>query len=192
MLTLQNIPQLLQRELTDFLLQTLQTHFPDYRSYRDKKDDAIRHLAQQLPTAPQEEAAAAQQLSSVAFFSAMLGLKANLDNFLDPVRGRFLDADPEIYLREDLARRLPDYCSAEAVRDRFYGGLTPEQRQLYEPVQDYMCYMETVLPKLAHYCGYVLGNALFPKAIPAYGPDTAQTLRYQLFLSDYFGKKLAI
>ena len=37
-----------------------------------------------------------QQIGSTLLFSCCLGLKANLDHFIDPVSRTFLDVDPEI------------------------------------------------------------------------------------------------
>lgn len=129
-----------------------------------------------------------QQCASNLLFSGFLGLKANLDNFIDPVARNFLDADFEVYLREETAHRLPKYACAQRVRDRFYSLLTPAQRKIYEDVMTYNSHLETVGPKLAHYFGYILGNQLLPRVVPGYHSDMVLTIKYNSILEDYFGK----
>lgn len=191
MLTLQKIPELLQQHFMDLLLRTMEDAFPDYVPIREKKEAALRQLEEKLSdaavSAAEDVAAATQQIASTGFFSAFLGLKANLDHYIDPIKQSFLDVEPELYLRETLACSLPTYIHAETIRNQFYDMLTSEQQEIYQPIQDYVVYMETVLPKLAHYFGYILGNYLLPKVVPAYVPDQAQTIRYRQCLSDYFG-----
>ena len=46
-----------------------------------------------------------QQIGSTLLFSCFLGIKANLDHFIDPIGRTFLDVDPEIYLRENVAKQ---------------------------------------------------------------------------------------
>lgn len=128
-----------------------------------------------------------QRIGSVVLFSYFLGLKANWDHFIDPIGRTFLDVDADVYLREDVARRLPDYQNAERVQEQLYATLSPAQRDRYEDITAYICHLETVGPKLAHYYGYMLGNQLFPHIIPGYGADTQLTLRYRHMLEDYLG-----
>lgn len=129
-----------------------------------------------------------RQIGSSLLFSCFLGLRANFDHFMDPVSRTFLDVDPEIYLREDMAKRFPDYIHAQQVQDQFYAALSPTQQ--YEDIAEYISHLETVGPKLAHYYGYVLGNQLFPHVIPGYVSDSQLTLRYRHTLEKYLGVRI--
>ena len=123
-----------------------------------------------------------KQLRSLVLFSGMLGLRANWEHFIDPLRN-FLDADTEVYLREETAHRLPAYKAAQETRDAFFARLSPEEQDIYDAVTEYACYLETVAPKLAHYYGYILGNELLPQVIPGYHPSALQTAAYEMTLA---------
>ncbi|MBO5836991.1 MAG: hypothetical protein J6Q92_03760 [Oscillospiraceae bacterium] len=131
-----------------------------------------------------------QQIGSTILFSYFLGLKANWDHFIDPIGRTFLDVDTEVYLREDMAKRLPDYQNAQRTQEQFYASLTPAQQERYEDITSYICHLETVGPKLAHYYGYLLGNQLFPRIIPGYGEDTPFTFQYRNILENYLGIRI--
>ncbi len=156
----------------------------DYQRYMDAMD-ALRQELGDVVT--DEIDAIEQQCASDLLFSGLLGLKANLDNFIDPVARNFLEVDFEVYLREETARRLPYYEQAQKVRNRFYSLLTPAQKGIYENVIAYISHLETVGPKLAHYFGYILGNKLLPRVVPGYHSDMVLTMRYNTMLADYFG-----
>ena len=134
-----------------------------------------------------------QQIGSTLLFSCCLGLKANLDHFIDPVSRTFLDVDPEIYLRENIARQLPDYLRAQRVQKQFYKALSRIQREKYdEGITTYICHLEVVGPKLAHYYGFFLGNQLFPHVVPGYVSDTQLLIQYRYMLETYLGINIEI
>ena len=129
-----------------------------------------------------------QQCVSDLLFSGFLGIKANLDNFKNPIARNFLDVDFEVYLREEVAHRLPEYEQAQKSREQFYSQLSSAQREIYEDVRTYTCHLETIGPKLAHYLGYLLGNELLPRIIPGYCADSVLTIQYGAVLGKYMGK----
>ena len=129
-----------------------------------------------------------QQIGSTLLFSCCLGIKANLDHFINPIGHTFLDVDPEIYLRENIARQLPDYQRAQDVQEQLYKSLSCSQKEKYDDaITTYISHLETVGPKLAHYCGYLLGNQLFPRIIPGYISDTQLLVQYRHMLKVYCG-----
>ena len=129
-----------------------------------------------------------QQIGSSLLFSCCLGLKANIAHFIDPLNRTFLDVDSEVYLRENIARQLPDYLQAQHVQEQFYRTLSPKQKEKYDDgITTYICHLETVGPKLAHYYGYLLGNQLFPRIIPGYISDTQLLIQYRYMLEVYCG-----
>ena len=157
----------------------------DYQRYTD----AMNVLQKELGDLVKEEInAIEQQCASDLLFSGFLGLKSNLDNFIDPMARNFLDVDFEVYLREETAHRLPEYERAQKIRDRFYSQLTSVQKETYADVITYTSHLETVGPKLAHYFGYLLGNELLPRVVPGYHSDMVLTIKYNSMLEDYWGK----
>lgn len=181
--------QLTSHHIVEAFVQWMAKEYEDFAADHQRYMDAIASLQQELGDAAIEEIDAIErQCASDLLFSGLLGLKANLDNFVDPVARNFLDVDFEVYLREETAHRLPDYEQAQKVRDWFYSKLTPAQKEIYEDVITYTSHLETVGPKLAHYFGYILGNTLFPRTVPGYHSDLALTIQYKNMLGDYFGK----
>lgn len=142
------------------------------------------------PSVSEELDAFFQQIGSLLVFSYFLGLKANLDHYMDPMGRTFIEVGPDVYLREGVARQLPDYQNAQRVQKQFYCSLSPEQQELYEDISAYISHLETVGPKLAHYFGYVLGNQLFPHLIPGYVADSQLTLKYRYILGNYLGVRI--
>lgn len=171
--------QQMLKESTDFAL--------DYQRYTAALDSLQKELGDQVTD---EIRAIEQQFNSDLLFSGWLGLKANLDNFIDPMARNFLDVDFEIYLREETAHSLPEYRRAQEVRNRFYAQLTLEQKKTYEAVITYTSTLETMYPKLAHYYGFLLGNELLPRLIPGYHKDSVLTMRYTTMLNQYFEKPI--
>ena len=133
-----------------------------------------------------------RQTISNWLFSSYLGFQANLDHFINPVARTFADVDPEIYLRESVAKALPEYASAQAIIDSFWRQLTPEQEEVFEAVSAYIAHLETVVPKMAHYYGFLLGNELLPRVVPSYQPDMQLTVHYCRMIKDYFLKDLKL
>lgn len=188
MIKMENIlEQLTGKAIVDALIETLSRNFEDFAATKERHDEAMASLREEIGDAVQDEIAAIeQQTASNLLFSGFLGLKANLDHFVDPVARNFLDADAETYLRENTARRLPAYCQAQEMRNQFYASLTSEQKMLYEDITAYVSYLETAGPKLAHYFGYILGNDLLPRIVPGYHDDPVLTMQYQIMLEAFF------
>lgn len=190
MLTLQNfLNQISHKDIFDSLVHMMEDTFQDFPEVQSNYIRAMDALKKDLgeESVKKEKEAIQKRIASTLFFSGWLGFQANLNYFLDPVAGDFLNTEPEIFLKEKTARTLPDYETAQGMQKQFYAGLTDAQRLIYEDVTEYICYLETVGPKLAHYYGYLLGNAMLHRVVPGYQPDMAFTLRYCMMLENHFG-----
>ena len=181
------------KEIVAPIAEVMAERFEDFATDQARFKETISWLENELeggtsPSVTELVNAIYQRIGSMVLFSWFLGLKANWNHFIDPIGRTFLDVDAEVYLREDVAKRLPDYQNAESVQEQFYAALSPAQQDRYEDITAYICHLETVGPKLAHYYGYMLGNQLFPRIIPGYSADTQLMLRYQYILDNYFGR----
>lgn len=194
MLTIQTIlDQLTGNGIADAMEGIMAKHFADFADAKKQFSAAIAALQSSLGNdaticVEDEVRAIRQQTASDLLFSGLLGLKANLDHFIDPIARTFLEVEPEIYLREETAHKLPAYAGAQLRRELFYAQLSPQQQKIYEHIAAYTCYMETVGPKLAHYYGYILGNQLLPQVVPGYHPDNLLTMGYTAMLNRHFGQ----
>lgn len=181
--------QLSGKGVVDAFIAALSESLEDFSQVQRQYAEAMEALQTALGdslSVQEERDAIESQTASGLLFSAYLGLKANLDNFINPMGRCFLEVDSDVYLRENLACRLPEYERAQAARNRFYARLSPAQREIYEGVVAYTSYLETVGPKLAHHFGYMLGNELLPRVIPGYVADPVQTARYKTMIRGYF------
>lgn len=195
MVNTHTIPDFLTgNEVTEALLLWISEIFEDFSEVQAQYRQAVQDLQKALGTEQLSSVmdAVAMQTSSNFLFSVALGLKANLDNFTDPVGRYFLDVDSEVYLREYTAHYLPKYVQAQNVLDYFYISLTSEQKEMYDSIIAYCSYLETVVPKLGHYYGYILGNRLLPLIVPGYHEDPMLNIRYRMLLKDYWGKRVKL
>ena len=49
----------------------------------------------------------------------------------------------------------------------------------------YITHLETLVPKIAHYEGFMLGNELLYYVMPGYHPDAQLTVRYSRMLKEF-------
>ena len=186
------------KELVTKLVDVIAANSIEFAADQAHFDETISLLKTELeqdtsPSATDLADAIYQQIGSTLLFSYCLGLKANLDHFIDPVSRTFLDVDPGVYLRENIARQLPDYLRAQRVQKQFYKALSRIQREKYdEGITTYICHLEVVGPKLAHYYGFFLGNQLFPHVVPGYVSDTQLLIQYRYMLETYLGINIEI
>lgn len=191
-------PKISYKEIVAKLEDMLATNSEEFVVDQAHFNETISTLITELepdtsPSATDLADAIYQQIGSTLLFSYCLGLKANLDHFIDPVSRTFLDVDPEVYLRENIARKLPDYLRAQRVQEQFYKVLSPIQSERYdEGITTYICHLEVVGPKLAHYYGFFLGNQLFPHVVPGYVSDTQLLIQYRYMLETYLGINIEI
>ena len=175
------------KEIAEALVGVMTDNFEDFAADQVRFQETVSWLEKESCSTREVVDAIEQQIGSMVLFSFFLGLKANWDHFIDPIGRTFLDVDAEVYLREDMAKRLPDYQHAQTVQEQFYAMLSPAQQERYEDISAYICHLETVGPKLAHYYGYLFGNQLFPHIVPGYGADAQLTLRFRHMLENYLG-----
>ena len=184
-------------ESIDSFVEEMVTSSCDFTEDYQLFQEAISYLKADLgeeanPSVDDLADAIRRQTISNCLFSGYLGFQANLDHFINPVARTFVDADPEIYLRENVARALPEHASAQAIIDSFWRQLTPEQEEVFEAVSAYIAHLETAIPKMAHYYGFLLGNELLPRVVPGYQPDMQLTVHYCRMIKDYFLKDLKL
>ena len=125
-------------------------------------------------------------------YSGFLGIKGNLENFVNPVNRNFLEVDPDRYLHTSTAHTLPAFIKGERVLEQFFASVPSAYDSQREDIRDYISFLETTCPKLAHYYGYLLGDSLLYWVVPGYHADMALTIQYRIMLRQYFGSQLLI
>ena len=94
--------------MVERFIQWMAQESEDFAADHQRSTDAMDALHKELGDLVKEEAdAIEQQCASNLLFSGFLGLKANLDHYIDPVARNFLEVDFEVYLREQTAHTLP-------------------------------------------------------------------------------------
>ena len=188
------LKQLTGKDIYESLIHFMTEEFADFAAIRKRYEHAMDILRTKLggKIVTDTTEAIRQPTVSTLLFCGCLGIKANLDNFLNPLARNFLDVDSEIYLREETAHRLPEYMHAQVILEQFYALVSPSYQAQYEDVVAYTSYLETVAPKLAHYYGYLLGNDLLPRIIPGYHTDAVLNARYRMMLRVYFGQECVL
>lgn len=192
MKTMQNfVEQLTGPGIVDALVEQMLEHIDGFRAEHNRYLSAVKHLKAELGNAIDKVVVAIQKrTASGLFLAGFLGLKMNWDHFVNPMAPNctWQQVEYNDYLREDLARSLPEYQLADTVLSNFCHSLTAQQQKTYNAITEYENHLLTVGPKLAHYYGYLLGNTLLCHLIPGYRPDTVLTIKYNTMLTDYFGK----
>ena len=171
------------RESADAFVENLIAASADFADDHRQFEEATVYFKSILPedAAPSVEDlcdAIRRQITAQVIFAGYLGFQANVDHFLNPIARTFMDVEPEVYLRERVARTLPEYASAQGVIDCFREQLPPEAQEMFERVAVYIAHLETVVPKIAHYEGFLLGNRLLPYVLPGYQPNGLLTACY--------------
>lgn len=180
------------RETMELLVDMLEEKSADFAEDRMRCADAVKNLQEVtlLPSVNDLMEAICEQTSAAFLFALCLGLKDNLRHFIDPVARTFLEADCETYLREGMIRQLPEYLETQRIRQRFAGALSVKQQPMYEDIAAFAVHLEGVIPSLAHYYGYLLGNELFSRIVPGYYPDTHLTMQYHRKIEDDLGMEI--
>ncbi len=180
--------------IVDFLTKEILADNEDFCEDLSNYQSAITKLQAELgnsikPNVENVVNAVNQRTASVLLFSAFLGLQMNLAHFRNPMLPNctWPSVDNGDYLQTNAIRTLAGYRDAETVLSSFNSLLTPQQKEIYDAVAEYISFWDIYGAKLSHYCGYLLGNALFPYLIPGYYPDSVLTLRYGAMLENYFG-----
>lgn len=185
--------QFSEKKIVAALVEVSPTNFDDFAKVSQQYNAALSALQNEIemnasPGVDDVIDAIERQAASNLTFSDFLGIKANLDNFIDPIARNFLDADFDVFLRGNTAHGLPEYEQAERILNRFFTSLSPDQKEHHDAILEYITYLEVVGPKLAHYFGYQLGNELLYRVIPGYHNDPELPISYRNLLRKYFGK----
>lgn len=189
------LEKLTDENLVKELLSFMEEHCSDFPECRKNYEACMTAFKMELGTEVEvttDELAKAieKQIASELTYFAYLGFRANLDYFKNPVANNFLNVDPETYLRETTARHLPAHSAAQSMQDAFYKQLTAEQRERSIAIVEYVSYLETVGPKLAHYYGFLFANEFLTRVEPAYLPSRVFTHAYRRRMEDYMQIKL--
>ena len=128
-----------------------------------------------------------ERLKAWLIFCYGNGMKDNLDRFKYPMNPNVNESEPDLYLRESVARQLPAFQAAtEKIAERVKK-VSKEEQDL---VLEYYTYLETLLPKLAHLKGFEFGDQLFPMIEPGYVSDLFYTKAYRKKVSLWSELKL--
>ena len=198
MITLETImEQLTGGKIASELIQYMVDQSENFATAKERYDNAMQTLRNELgtefaPLIAEAEQAIETQMISGLLYSGFLGIKGNLENFVNPVNRNFLEVDPDRYLHTSTAHTLPAFIKGERVLEQFFASVPSAYDSQCEDIRDYISFLETTCPKLAHYYGYLLGDSLLYWVVPGYHADMALTIQYRMMLRQYFGNQLLI
>lgn len=193
----QLLDTLLGKQIVDALIETLYVQTDDFPGIHQAYLEAIEKLGVELGSGQKDNiqeyiAAIEQQCASSLFFAGVQGLKMNLEHFRNPMTPNctWEQVDDNDYLRADMAYALPMYQSAETYIEQFEQNLPADLRELCDAIACYKAALEVSGMKLAHFCGYLMGNDLLRCCVPGYRSDRVLDFRYKRMLEQFFGGPL--
>lgn len=123
-------------------------------------------------------------------FSYKRGIKANAEHFKNPEKALFLNEDSEIYLYEKEMRNLPEMVKLYAEIRKLTALMSEEAYKIYNGMLEYYSFIDTYIPKMAHYYGFMKANEILAEVITDYSQDDYLNNLYKKRLSEYLEIKL--
>ena len=173
--------------ILDAVYETIATLDPNHEEEMASYHEALQILTQDVPAAEEYIQALRQELASDLRYAIWLGFRWNLDCFHSPVNKLMLDLDFEELFQENSMHTLPDAQAALWKTQAFVHSLPENQRELLDPITDHFAYCKTWGYKLVFCEGFRLADSLLPHLVPAYVPDTMQSMRLEQKLWDSLG-----
>jgi len=118
------------------------------------------------------------------------GLKDNIFHFENPKAPTFLEEEYGDILNEKALKNRIEYIEASGKRRALVGLLPLKALKLYDICIEYYTFVDTYIPKIAHYYGFITGNSILQKSIKDYEPDIIFSESYKKWLNDYLNLKL--
>lgn len=163
-----------------------ETEEQNYFKARRSLEENLGHVY--FPRVQEYLTAIEQELSAQLVYATWLGFQQNLLCFQNPINAMFLQTDHEDFLRERRMHTLPDVEKANQIINSFIDllhTLPGDKHNLTDGIIDYVCYIETVGLKVAHYCSFIFADKFLKHVIPGYCNDAVTSIRYKMLLEKY-------
>ncbi len=164
------------------IMENVFEDFPKVRSQYEKAVEKLQELWGKEKAGNIDELinARKRQVASDAVFAYSMGMKANLHHFKNPNVAFFLDTSDFGYVQEYVMNTMPKRMEAQKVIDKVLTMMSREEYETYYlPILEYFCCFDTIVPKYAHYVGYITANTILRLTEPGYTEDHHLTLRYR-------------
>ncbi len=185
-----------QTEMVDSLIALLMKEDKGFPQAKADYEECLEMLKNEtgdaLPFIYEYDSTVKKMVAAELVYSFCLGIRANLAIFRNPVANNFLNMDFEDFLREDTAHTLLDYSDNSDRLQAYYSQLPVELKEATDPITEFESFLATYGPKLAHYYGFIFGNAFLPSIEPGYHPNHSFTNQYQMMLENYLKIDLPI
>lgn len=183
-----------EEELVCFYMALIEEKMDDFSEIKHGYLESIEKLKKRLPAEIEKIDAMCRARKRLTFmeiiFAGNLGFQSNLEHFRNPVMRTFLDVGVDVCLREKTMRGMAEYRLEDQTVKTALQLIPEEEEELCAQVYAYHSYLDTVIPKLAHYRGYLMANDLLSYTEPGYCDDPILTRAYQRWMNEYFETEL--
>lgn len=171
-------------------IELLDTSCSDFRELKSSYENACLELRKKINDIEKYIEYNNDMLISCIEFSFEQGINDNLEHFKNPQSPNFLQYDYSDCLKEENLMKKADYAEAASKRKQILNLLPDDDGGLYDTIIEYQVFLNTYIPKMAHFYGFVTGNTLLKKIYNEYKPDFNLTKEYKEWLSIYLGLEL--
>lgn len=120
-------------------------------------------------------------------FAYECGIKDNLAHFKNPNDITFLDKSFNESARDDEMLSRESYVSAQNEIEALLEIMPFEAEEIYCDMLEYFTFLDTYIPKMAHYYGFMSANKELAKTVDGYKEDPQLNADYKEWLSVYLG-----
>jgi len=167
------------KEVYDVLTEFLNKHCSEYREEKANYDECEGALSSNFAEGQQLIEAHIKRIVFSAGFAYELGHHAACGSEY------FIKQDSEVFLQEAQMLSEPECIDIAYTIRRITAKLTRADDKIYEKMLEFYALLDTYIPKLAHYLGYMREVALRKQNDSNFTENEALTAEYTEWLSEY-------
>ncbi len=171
-------------------LNLIEEQLDEFSEVKEKFITAYEQLRQFFPNAEKLNGLYEKlTLIHLRFYYA-LGVEENFKHFNNPENPTFLDKDYDDSFAERKMRESSDHLTAEKEIKKIRLSMTAKADAIYDKMRDYYIFLDTYIPKLAHFYGYIWANSNLQRIVPEFKEDTKLTEEYKNWIKSYLELEL--
>lgn len=173
------------KEILNDYLKILESSCADFVDIKLKCDTACKVLREEFKDIDKVIRYNEDMLISSLEFAFEQGINDNLRHFRNPENRTFIDNGYDGYINEKEFMKKSDYAEALYKRHSITSIMPIKVWIWYDAIIEYQTFLDTYIPKMAHYYGFSTGNTTLQAAVKGYVPDYELTNKYKKWLSEY-------